>query len=136
MFDLTDKLACLEAAMNDHIVKPLDLDVLVETILKHCDIRKENCPSVIEIPSSVSNISANYVIELDLALLRLGGNKQLFTNVAERYVKDSATRATELKKVLHEGLQSKVLALLHMPNGIAGTVGAEVLADKVANIEM
>jgi two-component system sensor histidine kinase/response regulator len=131
-----EKLACLEAGMNDHIAKPLDLDVLVETILKHCDIQKENYSSVVEMPSSISNISANHVIELDFALLRLGGNKQLFTNVAERYLKDSATMASELKNCPHEGLQSKALALLHTLKGIAGTVGAEILADKVAKMEM
>ena len=69
-------------------------------------------------------------------MLRLGGNKLLFTNVAERYIKDSATRASELQNYLQEGLRSKALALLHTLKGIAGTVGAKMLADQVANMEM
>ena len=31
-----DKVACLAAGMNDHVGKPIDLDILVMTILKHC----------------------------------------------------------------------------------------------------
>jgi two-component system, sensor histidine kinase and response regulator len=29
-----DRLACLDAGMNDHIAKPVDPDVLYETLLK------------------------------------------------------------------------------------------------------
>jgi PAS domain S-box-containing protein len=130
-----DKAACLAAGMNDHVGKPIDLDALVKTILRHCPrISGEGGTTSLRTisdalcsPPAPSTATANQ--EFDQALRQIGGNKSLFVNMAGMFVDAAAGLAGELQGHILAGDKAAAARLLHTLQGTAGTVGARRLAD-------
>jgi len=129
-----DKAACLAAGMSDHIGKPVDLDVLVNTILLHCGAKNVNLSPVV---SENSTLLQDFEgIALDIALRRLGGDKWLFANLARRFGPDMDALAADLRRSMECGDQAKMAMLTHSLKGTAGTMGATALAEYAASVEL
>jgi len=136
-----DKAACLAAGMNDHIGKPIELDVLVNAILRHCphielEWSTASFPTIVAISQTAEPWSAAGVKqELDKALHRMGGNKPLFIKMAKMFVAGTVSLYSDLRLYLtredHDGAQR----LLHTMLGTAGTVGAKPLTDHIQRIQ-
>jgi CheY-like chemotaxis protein/nitrogen-specific signal transduction histidine kinase len=136
-----DKAACLAAGMNDHIGKPIDLDVLVNTILKHCpqvelDWNTASFATIVAVSQAAEPWSAEGVRrELDKALRRVGNNKALFVRMAKMFVQSTASLCADLRRQLGRDDVDGAQRLLHTMVGTAGTVGAKQLADHILRIE-
>lgn len=131
-----DKAACAEAGMDDHIAKPIDLDVVVATILKHCAPARTQEPTAGALPPTVSHPAVAAGIDFDMALKRLGKNKALFASIARQFGKASEQMAADLEKSLLAGDLSTVGAALHTLRGMAGTLGLVALAEAARQIEI
>ncbi len=136
-----DKAACLAAGMNDHVGKPIDLDALVNTILRHCprisgDGATTSLRTISEALCSPPTLSAASVNqEFDKALRQIGGNRALFVNMAGMFVDAAASLAGELQHHVQAGDKVAAARLLHTLQGTAGTVGARRLADYALQIK-
>jgi CheY-like chemotaxis protein len=132
----SDKAACLEAGMDDHIAKPIDLDVVVKTLLRHCAPAPQS-PVIVPI-AAASPPSPTKVVDDDikLALQRMGGNTAVFVRLAEQFIKDSPAISLELQGHLADRALSKAAATLHTLKGMAATVGASKLADFSSRLEL
>jgi PAS domain S-box-containing protein len=136
-----DKAACLAAGMNDHIGKPIDLDILVATLLRHC--RKQGVewnPGSMADPvmaaRSVDQWSATAVKEeFDKALRRVGGNRVLFLKMCEMFVSATGAMAADLRRALVSDDISGAKRLLHTLVGTAGTVGTKQLSNYATQME-
>jgi HPt (histidine-containing phosphotransfer) domain-containing protein len=136
-----DKAACLAAGMSDHVGKPIDLDGLVNTILRHCprisgDGGTTSLRTISEAlcrPPTPSAASVNQ--EFDKALRQIGGNKALFVNMAGMFVDAAACLPGELQHHVLAGDKVAAARLLHTLQGTAGTVGARRLADYALQIK-
>jgi PAS domain S-box-containing protein len=130
----SDKAACLEAGMDDHIAKPIDLDVVVETLLRHC-------PSARQLSANDENLAGPPPApvsdsDVEMALQRMGGNTSLFIRLAGQFVIDAPAMHGELQRHLQDGAWSKATATLHTLKGMAATVGANRLADFSSKLEL
>jgi len=136
-----DKAACLAAGMNDHIGKPIDLDVLVKTILKHCphvelEWNTASFPSIVAVSQTADPWSADGVRrELGKALHRIGGNKPLFIKMAKMFVDSTVTLSADLRLCLTREDIDEAQRLLHTMLGTAGTVGVKPLTDHIRRIQ-
>jgi CheY-like chemotaxis protein len=136
-----DKVACLTAGMNDHIGKPIELDVLVMTILRHCprisaDGDTKSLRTISEVlrhPPPVSSASLNH--DFDEALRKLGGNKPLFLNMTNMFIETASALAADLQRHLLGGEKVAAARLLHTLQGTAGTVGARRLGEYALQLE-
>jgi signal transduction histidine kinase/DNA-binding response OmpR family regulator/CHASE3 domain sensor protein len=140
-----DKAGCLAAGMNDHVGKPIDLDVLVATVLRHCaragvadsaPAPRATSPRATQLPPFVAaSTVASSQLDFDTALRQIGGNRTLFLKMTSMFVRDTATLAADVQRhVLGEDKEA-ALRLLHTLQGTAGTVGARALADYARRIE-
>jgi CheY-like chemotaxis protein len=132
----TDKAACLAAGMDDHIPKPIDINVVADTILTQCRPSR----AVGSSPSSNNAGSAPdrpgmLTIEVDAALQRLGNNRQLFATLASRFIEKSDSFIDELRTSVQNGAIPDATMLLHQLKGFAGTVGNAVLGALAARLE-
>lgn len=121
----SDKEACYAIGMNDHISKPIDLDNLVTTILRHCE---SNAESELAEVSQATEIIRDSKDHYEKALQRLGGNKKLFASITSSFFDTITKMSAQLRENLLKANQSEIVRLLHTMKGVAGTVGAAQLS--------
>jgi PAS domain S-box-containing protein len=134
----SDMRACLAAGMNDHIAKPIDLDVMVETILAHCRPPPPDQAKPAARGSgdhAAGRRVADQSTDLDLALRRLGGNTALFKTITQSFIRDSGAMVENLQSLLRAGSNREACRLLHTLKGLAGTLGLTMLAADASDLE-
>lgn len=132
-----DRENCLAANMNDHICKPIDLNILIDTLLRHCpagSIRAVR-PVSEEEGRSASAPNLTTKIELRLALQRLGGNQELFLQLAKGFRSESALLLASLERVWRSGKFVEAADILHTLKSAGGIVGATELENYAAEVE-
>jgi two-component system sensor histidine kinase/response regulator len=125
-----DKAACLAAGMNDHVGKPIDLDVLVSTILKHCRSAGAAPAEEFTLPSDADPSHG-----FRDSLRRIGENRELFAEMTKMFTHGCITLAADLQRHFLREDKAAAAALLHTLRGTAGTVGASGLVEYVAGLE-
>ena len=129
----TDKEACLAAGMNDHVSKPIDLDSLVSTILRHCrppqgatDTRA--CDAIAS-PASPDDGADSELAALEQALQRMGGNRQLYIDMARSFHPTAQSMVAQLQTHIENRDAEAAQRLLHTLKGIARTMGVNELGN-------
>jgi PAS domain S-box-containing protein len=112
-----DRDACLEAGMNNHVGKPLELERLVQTILGGKD-----APMAEPLAS----------IDWDGALSRLNGDGVLLRRVAENFL---AAAGGFVDTLAGPAPVDEWLRAAHTLKGLSATVGAGDLAREAARLE-
>lgn len=136
----SDRLACLAAGMNDHVGKPFDLNVLVDTIrhwIAPTDVGgavNPSGPRRAEQPAAAAT-TADVALDYEAALARFGGRRGPY-HAALRSLDQSARESLEAlqEAVRHDGRDDAARAM-HTLKGVAATVGATRLATLAAAIE-
>ncbi|CAK0750750.1 two-component system, sensor histidine kinase and response regulator [uncultured Gammaproteobacteria bacterium] len=134
-----DREKCLEAGMNDHVPKPLDvlklLTVLGNWVKPH--------PPAASVAPAVPAVSAEHtrvevdgiVLPTDLrglnlpeALARLGDNSRLLCKLLIQFAKDYGDAAEQISALLADGDTVSAERLAHSIKGVAGNLAAAALA--------
>jgi two-component system sensor histidine kinase/response regulator len=126
-----DKAACLAAGMNDHIGKPIDLDSLVMTVLKHCRCEDGGTHPLESAPSAAADATQDF----GDALHRIGGNRTLYADMSKLFTRSCTTLAADLQRHILREDKAAAGALLHTLRGTAATVGALSLVNYAAILE-
>jgi len=117
--------------MNDHIGKPIDLDSLVMTILKHCRCEDGGAHPLESAPSSAADATQDF----GDALHRIGGNRTLYADMSKLFTRSCTTLAADLQRHILREDKAAAGALLHTLRGTAATVGALALVNYAAILE-
>ncbi len=132
----SDREDCLAAGMNDHIGKPFMLDELVDK-LRH----QVRLGSVASSQLSINNplISARSEalaydagIDLKRALIRLGGNLDIYCRALETFVDDLQAYSQRLRHAKPPDDLDRASIDLHTLKGLAATLGAHGLSEVAA----
>jgi len=123
-----DRHATEAAGMNGHVAKPIDLDELVNELIKWApahlsEIEQVNIPSIkgttILDPNRLSTIN------IDAALSLLGGDADLLLRTLVVFRSSFANFAVDLGQALAADDLSTAVRLLHTLKGSAGNIGAD-----------
>ncbi len=133
----SDRTACLDAGMDDHVGKPFELDHLVAVLLRHtgraataaASLPPQDCAS----PQSTAPHAAG--LDLKNALQRLGGNTTMLATILHRFDQDVRLAPQQLQTYLDQGDTSDATRLLHTLKGLAATAGATPLQQVAAEME-
>ena len=117
-----EKARCLEAGMNGHIGKPIEMDELMR-LLKQ------------EAPSHHSPGPQTPGVDTQQALARMGGDRDLYRNVVSAFLTNHADFLAELIRDRDTGNLDAGLRNLHTMKGLAATVGLFALAAESAAVE-
>jgi len=133
-----DKEKCLNAGMNDHLAKPIDPEALyaiigkwiapkdnTETMNKNNDIKVSD----VFLPDHLPGI------KLEQGLLRVRGNRKLFCKLLSQFLEDHDDDDKMLAQAINQKNQDEIHHLLHTLCGVAGSLGAEKLQKKAAQLE-
>ncbi|MBT9464411.1 response regulator [Hydrogenophaga sp.] len=137
----SDREACLEAGMNDHVGKPFDLAQLLRTIRQHMPHAPDHAtlapaPSgegpattACDVPAAAQALADMQGVELQAALNRLGGSAKAYTRFLERFIDDHARQIIELQARLAAGDFKSGARVAHTLKGLAGTLGITPLVE-------
>ncbi|MFA6229207.1 MAG: response regulator [Rhodanobacter sp.] len=131
----SDREACLSAGMNDHIGKPFDLDLVVERLLYWTGRSRAAAAAVRDASATTPAQTITSTLDWQAALARFGGKQRAYLAALDRFPESAAELMQGISAAVTADHRDKVAALAHTLKGIAGTVGANQVAELVASLE-
>ena len=133
----SDRAACLDAGMNEHVGKPFDMAKLVSLLIRVTGIAPVEHAGVTgpDIAPQTELVPVVPGLDLETALARMSGMRPLYVRTARDFIKALDTAVAEIGQHLAQGNTSAVLMRLHTLKGNAGTLGALALAHQAADLE-
>ena len=125
-----DRERCLEAGMNDHIGKPIDLEILHRTLVRWLSAATKNKGAVVvyEKPNQATEIPTNSLpetipgIDLVAGLTRLRQNHKLYRKLLLKFYREHYHAAEQVRLALLEGRTSDAQRMIHAIKGVSGNL--------------
>lgn len=117
-----DRQRCLEAGMNDHVAKPVNIRTLTSTILHW-------------VAADGSDVGPDAGIDAQLALTRAGGKPELRDRMLRVFIDHHRDDAVSLRVALDTGDWGGIEQLAHALKGSAGTIGHPELETTAGRLE-
>ena len=135
----SDREACLAAGMNDHVGKPFDLDHLVRVLRRHAGRPEAPEQAAVvagpDIDPPVRQAATAAAVDIDAALNRLGGKRDVYQRMLRGFLTELATLPAQLQACHAQSDAVGASHLLHTLKGLAATLGAMVLSAEAARGE-
>lgn len=125
-----DKENCLAAGMNGHLGKPIDIDELINQILRL--LKRE------AISADAVSTSSDPLTPIDNAqtiLKRFGNKRDLFARMLNNFRPEIMRLLDSLAVNCENNALTEATAALHSIKGVASTMGAKLLAQTAATLE-
>jgi len=131
-----DKNQSLAAGMNDHITKPIDPTILVNTLIKW--IKPRN--TLIEKPISSDNNDATRLLVFESidsvqGIKNVGGNSKFYFKILQEFAHDNKNVAKEMYNDIMTGDYKKAFITVHTVKGVAANIAALTLSEAAAQLE-
>ena len=129
-----DRERCLAAGMNGYVSKPVEPEALFASLAA---VLPERRPTGPDPPASVAAPLPDRLPGLDipLALRRLGGNGELFRQVARAFGEQCGAVQDQLLSALGQGDWEGAVRILHTLKGTSGNISAQGLHAAAARCE-
>ena len=142
----SDREACLNAGMNDHIGKPFELQQLIGILRQLTGAEappnqtRDATAAVASQPTQGPPLRAMKAarrggVDLPDALRRIGGNQDLYRRLLDTFVRDLAVMPQQLTAHVRAMDVELARRLLHTLKGLASTLGAAELSTQAAQFE-
>ncbi len=118
---LADRARCLEAGMDEHLGKPIDLEALVRMLLQQ--------------PVGPAPAASGVDEPIDSVLARFGGKVSLYMRSLNTFNAESAALLASARNALARHEREDAAAAIHTLKGLAGMVGMRGLAARLLQLE-
>lgn len=126
-----DRQKCLEAGMDDYISKPVDVNQLRNVLEKWSGdvaaVRRELTPQ---------NGRKNGIFRVETALDRLGGDKDLYRKLCNRFYMDYSSYDEKIANAVREGNYEKVRQMSRSVKAMSANLAAEELEEISRELEI
>ena len=131
-----DRARAINAGMNGHISKPLDVDHMVATLVRVTsggEVYEQHEPERAgyrsDAPADDTPLPANIPgIDLRSTLPRFGGNFANFVTLFKRFERSQGGTLAEVRQLLRSADREAPVALVHRLRGVAANLGASEFA--------
>jgi CheY-like chemotaxis protein len=144
-----DRQKCLDAGMNDHIAKPVEIAKFFATLLRwvrplspRITLGGRAAPSKgRETPAPFLPASAREGalclpgLEAEKAMARLGNNERLFIKLLRQFLDYHSSTESDFQAALEAGDEAGAQRIAHTLKGVAAAIGAADLSDEAALLE-
>ena len=138
-----DRARAIEAGMNGHISKPIDVDHLVSALLRVTsggdvrELRESPQPRLRADPAAGTAALPAEIegIDLQSTLPRFGGNFANFVALFKRFEQSQGGTLAEVRQHLRSNERDAAVALMHRLRGVAANLGATEFAGKALEFE-
>lgn len=124
-----DRERCLVAGMNDHIAKPIEPTLLLQTLQHWIAPPAGGALPGVALPRNLAGL------DVAATLLRLGGREGLYAKVLKTFAAQQADSATEIRTALRSGRLADAQRAAHGLRGAAASIGAVRVAEGASTIE-
>ncbi len=135
-----DRERCLEAGMNDHVAKPIELKQLYDALVLWVTASKPALMPAAE--AGVQKVIAETLaipeltgIDVESGLKRVAGNRNLYLSILRQFSGSAEHTVKELTTALSDGDIETASRSAHTLRGVAGNIGASELQDAAAILE-
>ena len=127
-----DRERSIESGMNDYISKPINPDILFETLVKWLTGDAER-----NIKKSLKEASYEKVEVLDFnrTLIRLGNKESFYYNLLNRYCHNYNNLANEFSAMRRNKQYNEAKRFIHSLKGVTGNIGAMKLSKFITEFE-
>ena len=132
-----ERQRCLDAGMNDHLTKPIDPEILYQTLARWCPQRLGGAASrEIGAVSPARNEWPNLCgLDVENGLRRMGGNQTLYRSVLAQFRTNQAGVGADIRAAVQAGDRAQAERLVHTLKGVSGNIGAVEVAALAQNLE-
>ncbi|MFZ2267651.1 MAG: response regulator [Azonexus sp.] len=133
-----DRERCLQAGMNDHIAKPIDVARLYATLADWLKDRGQGAPATAAEPAETPRPEASpppAMLDEKAALNRLGGNRSMLERLLVRFHEDQSGAISRLHSGLAADNRADMILCAHTLRGLAGNIGADRVAEVAKRLE-
>ncbi|MEW4454600.1 ammonium transporter [Bremerella sp. JC817] len=132
-----DQERCMAAGMNDYVMKPVNRQELIQTILKQLDLRAVDTPrplSASEPPADMIDVEQQ--ISLDELRERCGEDEDLVRRVLQKFAAKAKSEIDVLQQHIQAGRIDQVVQVAHSLKGMAANVAARSVSEVAGSIEL
>ena len=139
---IEDREACMEAGMNDFIIKPVKPEVFYTTLRRWLPLKAATCPSTSSVQANlvapVKTIALPDFPGLDTVsgLTNLYGNREKYLSLLERFSSLNAGMGDKFREHLLSGDLDALRTESHSLKSSAATLGALLIAEAAKEIEL
>jgi len=135
----TDRQACIDAGMNDHISKPIDPGILYNALARWItppasDQSKPSAAS--EQQHDDIDFSTLQGIDVEDGLHRLAGDQALYRQILCRFRDAQADSIQRMQAAVAADDYKSAESVAHIVKGLAGNIGAKELMQQISTLEL
>lgn len=129
--------ACVEAGINDYILKPFNKDALLTVLKNQLGYRHGILPPTLPQQASETWETTTFPgLDIQDGIERLGGSKEIFANILSDFCEEHATFHVTLKQLLENHDFKGAATLAHSIKGAAGNISAPHLFKAAKELEL
>ncbi|MCF2858220.1 response regulator [Pseudoalteromonas sp. SMS1] len=134
-----DIQTCLDAGMNGHVAKPIDVEGLIDSILQVVtqDLTRDQVP-IETLDTHVQPQEENIeLIGIDVVegIRRAASNEEIYYKLLEKFVFEQIEEIINLKQAIEIGNYELALHILHAVKGAGANLSMTYLADLAQELE-
>jgi len=131
-----DRDRCLEAGMNDHLAKPIEVEDLYEALLRWLPLQAAEAQAASRrVVTDALVPDALPGIDVATGLRRMGGKQDLYLRLLGRFVAANREAAAEISALVDAQEWEQAQAAVHAVKGVAGNLGAHSLFRAAGELE-
>ena len=136
-----DREKCLDAGMNDHVSKPIDVKELYKCLDRWIkplsrDVVFDANPKPKVTPDSMDCFPSELPgIDIDSGLSRMKGNKKLFAKLIIGFSDANLHSAEKVRHTLRRGERADAERMVHSLKGVSGNISAQRLHQTIKGLE-
>jgi two-component system, sensor histidine kinase and response regulator len=140
-----DRRRCIEAGMNDAVIKPIDPNDLWDALLRWIRLGEAapaaEPPARVGQPAAAAGLGATAFaweiagLDTTLGLSRMMGKKGLYLAMLRRYVAGQKDVCAQIHEALGMGDMPTAERLAHTTKGVSGNIGATAIQNLAAALE-
>jgi signal transduction histidine kinase len=136
----SDRQACLDAGMNDHIAKPFDPELLFQTLRNWLPEQPRALPVVpVTAPAPAVPVAGAMPViaglDTDTGLRLVRGKQAFYLSLLRKYASSQQGFAQALREELQQGQQDAARRRAHNLKGMSASIGMDSLSQRAAQLE-